>query len=219
MRKSCNVLILLMLIFSAACAANQNATLPPTQAPVPTQTPTAAAMPDTPVSATQDIAVHVTATATATATNPAPTNTRTPTRISPTATNMPTRVTPTATALPITPTPPALIGDAGAGAVLFAKKGCKACHMPAPNARRIAPDLSHVASDAAQFIQLPDYQGHATDTASYVRESILQPNLFVVPAFRYLTADGSSIMPGNFATLLSPQELEDVIAYVLTLAQ
>lgn len=89
--------------------------------------------------------------------------------------------------------------------------------MPPPSAKRIAPDLSSAASDARQFIHTPDYHGAATDVASYIRESIVNPDAFVLPKFRYLTMDGTSVMPKNFATLLTPAQIDDLIVYILTL--
>lgn len=46
---------------------------------------------------------------------------------------------------------------------------------------------------------------------TYLREAILQPNKFVVPGF------ASGIMPQAFATTLNPQQINDVVAYLLTL--
>lgn len=89
--------------------------------------------------------------------------------------------------------------------------------MPPPQARRIAPDLKNILTDANEFIHSPDYKGAATDAPSYIRESIVAPNAFVVPAYRYLTLDGSSIMPLDFGQRLSADQINDLIAYVLTL--
>lgn len=89
--------------------------------------------------------------------------------------------------------------------------------MPPPAAKRIAPDLKHVITDADEFIHLAEYKGNATDAASYIRESIVLPNIFVVPAFRYLTRDGSTIMPLYFSERLSPAQIDDLVSYVLTI--
>jgi mono/diheme cytochrome c family protein len=141
------------------------------------------------------------------------------------ATDAPTEtvpsVAPTDTPFPTTPptalAPTALHGDAANGAALFTKLGCKSCHMPPPGARRVAPDLTHILTDAAEFIRRPDYHGTATDVPGYIRESIVLPNIFVVPAYRYLTRDGTSVMPLDFSERTSPAEIDDLVAYVLTL--
>ena len=52
----------------------------------------------------------------------------------------------------------------------------------------------------------------------YIRESIQQPNTFIVPdnpAFKGAT--GKSLMPEGLANLMSPQDLADLIAYLNTL--
>ena len=229
MKKWCGIFCVLFVWASAACNANVATVAPaPTQAVVsntdiPARTDTMqpiapSATPMQTVAVANTVAPTPTFAATftlaPTATRLAPTDMPAQNTTAPTATTLPTK-----TLTPIPASPTALHGDANAGAIVFQKKGCKGCHMPPPNARRIAPDLSHINADAEQYIHSTEYHGRAADTASYIRESILNPNAFVVPPYRYLMPDGSSIMPQNFGTLLSVQELDNVIAYVLTLAQ
>lgn len=108
-------------------------------------------------------------------------------------------------------------GDAANGAVLFVKMGCRDCHMPPAKLERKGPDLQQIAADAATYTHATDYHGTATDTASYIRESILKPNAFIVPAFRNRTTNGLSAMPSNFSILLNPEQVDDLVSYVLTL--
>jgi|SRR5581483_4977954 cytochrome c2 len=218
MKKWCGVLCLWVLLLNAACSANSSTAPAPTS--VGSIAPSATATLLKVAQAATVIVPNVTREPTRSATNtlvptltrsaPTPTVTQTQTALAPTA-------SPTTTLIATTAAPTVFHGDAAKGAVLFQKMGCKGCHMPPPNSKRIAPDLAHITTDAEQFIHSPDYKGSATDAASYIRESIVDPNAFVVPAFRYLTADGSSIMPLDFAKRLTPQEIDDLVAYVLTI--
>jgi len=219
---------LCILILSAACGGNPTApsNLPSATAPPPTAQPVEATRAPTPTLIPTTPVTAQTATPTAAAaTLPPPTVTSVPNLSSATAAlNEPTRapsatftVAPTAT--PTLPAPTQFHGDVAKGAALFEKMGCKGCHMPPPQARRIAPDLKHILADADEFIRLPEYKGTATDAPSYIRESIVLPNIFVVPAWRYLTMDGSSIMPLDFGQRLSAAEIDDLTAYILTLPQ
>lgn len=128
---------------------------------------------------------------------------------SPSATHL-TAATPTVTSVP---------GDPAVGKQLFASLPCASCHdvtNPFPGGV-ICPNLGNIAAEAERIIQLPAYHGSATDAASYIRESILNPNAYLVPGEAYRAADGSSVMPKNFGKLLSPKQLDDLVAYLLTL--
>jgi len=110
----------------------------------------------------------------------------------------------------ITQTLPA--GDAAAGEKLTSTLGCVACHIasnvgPAWRATGSEPGIGSLA---AQLIHDPNYTGHATTPEQYLVESIVDPNVFVVPGF------SSGIMPGNYATSLTDQDVADLVAYLLT---
>lgn len=223
MKIKCSVLGLCLLLVTVACGGKETAvplppTVPPTSVPTAAARPTDMAIAFTPtaVAIVPTVTREITYTATETA---LPLATALPATKPPTATA--TSAVPTGTPLPANtstlPAPNARHGDSANGAVLFTKLGCKSCHMPPPAARRIAPDLTHILTDTAEFIRRPDYQGTATDAPSYIRESIVLPNIFVVPAYRYLTRDGSSVMPLDFSERTSPAEIDDLVSYVLTL--
>lgn len=159
--------------------------------------------------------------------------TPTPTPIPPTATSVPTStpVPPTATATRPPPTQAfapsaapvgALKGDAASGEKLFhiKKADCTACHdemLPFPGGE-YAPNLGDVATQAEQIIKSQGYTGRAKTVADYLRESIVDPNAYIVPGDDYRDPkDGLSAMRRDFAQRLSPQEIEDLIAYLLTL--
>ncbi len=115
-----------------------------------------------------------------------------------------------------TPTP-GLPGDPANGAWLFASLPCSSCHditRPFPGGD-ICPNLGNIASEAERIVRLPEYQGRATDAAGYIRESILDPNAYIVPGEPYRTADGQSVMPKTFGQTLTPAEIDDLVAFLL----
>lgn len=116
--------------------------------------------------------------------------------------------------------PPAAASDEPSeiGKALFhaTPPGCFACHSLAPDVVLAGPPLAQIAELAAARIEDPAYAGEATDAASYVRESILSPNAYLVPGETFAAA-GSSIMPGTYAETLDASEIDALIAYLMTL--
>jgi nitric oxide reductase subunit C len=56
-----------------------------------------------------------------------------------------------------------------------------------------------------------DYTGKATTPEQYLLESIVTPNVFIIPGLE------ANIMPENYAQWLTPQNAADLIAYLQTL--
>jgi len=94
--------------------------------------------------------------------------------------------------------------------------GCSACHSVAPNINIVGPSLASIASTAAVRVRSADYHGRATDAAGYIRESILDPNAYVLVGPTY-SAGGHSLMPGDYAQTLKPEQVDHIVAYLLTL--
>jgi cytochrome c553 len=113
--------------------------------------------------------------------------------------------------------PPA--GDAGNGKKLFTSTsmgnnnapGCTTCHAVGGQGGQVGPDLSHVATDGVAIVKSPDYKGKAQDTPGYLRESIVDPNAYVVKGF------SAGIMYQNYGKDLSDQDISDLAAYLMTL--
>lgn len=197
------LLALLVLVLGVACAAEPTPVptpVPPTATPLPTNTPTFTPSP------------LPTATSTST---PAPTETTPPTVTgTPTVVASPTKVeqaSPAAAA--------AGEGDVARGKVLFATNKCDSCHdisNPFPGGE-YGPNLGNISTEALNVIALPDYQGTATNAAEYIRESVLMPNIYIVPGPNYIDAPGVSAMTQDFGESIPPQDLNDLIAYLLTL--
>ncbi len=94
--------------------------------------------------------------------------------------------------------------------------GCFACHSTIAGTTLAGPSLAGIASHAGAMLGQSDYRGTATDAASYIRESIVTPSAHLVPGARY-SADGRSFMPDNFRETLTPKQIEQLVAYLLTL--
>lgn len=109
-------------------------------------------------------------------------------------------------------------GDARRGAALYATLPCASCHdiaHPAPGGD-VCPNLGNIATEAARIVRSGDYHGRAKDAAGYVRESIVDPNAYLVPGASYRQADGSSVMPRDLAKTLSAAQLDDLVAFLMT---
>jgi len=114
--------------------------------------------------------------------------------------------------------PSATPGVAARGAKLYETLPCGSCHdisRPWPGGD-ICPNLGNIATEAARIVRQAEYHGRATDAAGYIRESIVDPNAYIVPGPTYRQADGQSVMPKTFGQTLSATELDDLVAFLLT---
>jgi hypothetical protein len=166
----------------------------------------------------------------------APTNTPTNTPVPPTATNTPI---PTATIAPTdTPMPPTempteeatvvpptespadevAVGDPSRGQSVFqtphvlpdgSQWACMSCHSVTPDEMMlIGPGLYNVS------VRALTYPG-VTDPIEYIHDSIVNPQDFIAP--HPAGAQWPLQMPEGWEEALSQQELDDVVAYLLTL--
>jgi len=106
------------------------------------------------------------------------------------------------------------------GESLFNGRGaCALCHQPPPAGR--APDLRNLnmATVAAERLVDTNYQGQATDTTSYLRESMLEPGRYVAPGWGMVGSDGNFTSPmptvDKPPMSLTPVEVDAIIAYML----
>ena len=115
-----------------------------------------------------------------------------------------------------TPPTAAPSGDAEAGKALFNQPtlangpGCTTCHSLEAGKTIVGPALTRAGAVAAEAIQRPGYKGSAVNASEYLRESIIAPDAYVEGGF------SPGVMPQNYKDL-SAQELDDLVAYLLTL--
>lgn len=79
--------------------------------------------------------------------------------------------------------------------------GCVTCHSLTPDVVLVGPSLADVGARAAST--LPDL-----DAAGYLRQSIIDPQA-------HIAYEATSDMPKRYAELLSAQQVEAIVAYLL----
>lgn len=94
--------------------------------------------------------------------------------------------------------------------------GCFACHSTSPGVNLAGPTLASIATRAAAHIGSPGYRGAAQDAKQYIHESIVAPSAYVVPGQAF-SANGRSFMPHNFTETLTAQQIDQLVAYLMSL--
>jgi len=96
--------------------------------------------------------------------------------------------------------------ETAAGRKLFTDTGCNACHTlaDAGSTATVGPELDDLAAQAARY---GEREGQTP--TEYVRTSIENPNAFVVAGFQ------KDLMPGDYASQLSPAEIGTLVEYLL----
>jgi nitric oxide reductase subunit C len=101
-------------------------------------------------------------------------------------------------------------GNPANGEELFTSQGCSACHSLKEGERIVGPSLYRVGQTAADRIKGTDYRGKAKTAEEYIRESIVEPNVYIVPGFP------AGVMPQDFGRKLGAQDIDDLIAFLMT---
>ena len=108
-------------------------------------------------------------------------------------------------------------GDPARGETLFKKAsinnapGCSTCHSLEPGKKLVGPSLAGVATRAEQVVTSSEYKGQAKTAQEYLRESIVNPNAYVVKGFP------PNVMYQNYGKDLSAQDIADLVAFLMTL--
>lgn len=104
------------------------------------------------------------------------------------------------------------------GETLFrtATPACVACHSIAPGVDMAGPSLAGVSARAEKLLGTPEYTGSATDIEGFIRESIVDPSAYLEPGAMY-SASGVSFMPATYAESLTPEQVDQLVAYLATL--
>jgi cytochrome c oxidase subunit 2 len=92
-------------------------------------------------------------------------------------------------------------GGGSPGAAAFASGGCGSCHTfkPANATGKIGPDLDNLAADA---------QKAGKPLADYVKESIVNPDAYIVPGFQ------KGVMPTTFGQSLTAPQIDALVKYL-----
>lgn len=121
-------------------------------------------------------------------------------------------------AAPFAPTPtPTPTPDPNAtprpALILVVDYGCSACHTIPPitnEDRFVGPNLSNIGIEAAS--RLPDMSAE-----EYIRQSIAEPDVYLAARDATGVPAPAGIMPQNYAEQINPQELDALVAFLLTL--
>ncbi len=91
--------------------------------------------------------------------------------------------------------------------------GCAGCHILSATGPAWMPDGSQagIGLRAASRLEESDYSGTAATAEEYLFESTVLTNIFVVEGYE------PNLMPNNYGDRLSPQDMADLIAYMLSL--
>jgi hypothetical protein len=103
-------------------------------------------------------------------------------------------------------------GDPERGEAHARAKSCIHCHVDAIATRfESGNDVPEIMARGDIRITDPDYRGSATTGEEYIIESILIPDIYIVPG----TPAGAA-MPTNYDELLTKQDLADPLAWLST---
>jgi mono/diheme cytochrome c family protein len=83
------------------------------------------------------------------------------------------------------------------------RANCASCHAVEPNTVIVGPSLNGIATRAGTRVE-------GQDAETYLLTSVLRPDAYMVEGFE-------DLMPSNLAKSLSGEDLDAVIAYLLTL--
>jgi len=103
-----------------------------------------------------------------------------------------------------------LSGDPEYGKKIFLEQvfgvraGCSICHSLEPGDNKVGPSLAGVGERAAQ--RVPGLSAEA-----YLFQSIMEPNAYIVEGY------SKGQMPLTFKTILNESQIQDVVAFLLTL--
>jgi cytochrome c551/c552 len=104
----------------------------------------------------------------------------------------------------------AAAGNAAAGqgllnqSLIGTQPGCMTCHSLEPGVTLVGPSLATVGAEAGSRVS-----GQSAE--DYLRQSISQPNETLVEGY------AAGIMPQGYSNELSDQQVNDLVAFLLTL--
>ncbi len=87
-----------------------------------------------------------------------------------------------------------------------ANAGCVTCHSLDKGVVIVGPSFAGIGTSAATMV--PGLSAEA-----YIRQSIEEPDTFITPGFE----DKKGVMPQDWKTVLTPEQEDDLVAYLLSL--
>lgn len=110
------------------------------------------------------------------------------------------------------PSPAAVASGGGGGNVADGKKvfnqiaspPCSSCHSIESGVTLVGPSLANIGSSASTIES-------GVSAEAYLKQSIVDPNAYVTSGF------SANIMPANYGTQLTEQQINDVAAYLMSL--
>jgi nitric oxide reductase subunit C len=93
---------------------------------------------------------------------------------------------------------------------------CTACHSIAPGVNMAGPSLAGLVARSGPLLAGGAYKGKAADVAGYIRESVQTPSAHLVPGAMY-SANGVSFMPDTYGKSLTPEQIDQLAAYLTSL--
>lgn len=94
---------------------------------------------------------------------------------------------------------------------------CFACHSTSPGVVLAGPSMAGLGGRAEGVVADDDYTGSAATAEDYIRESILEPHAHIAEGPEVFTVNGRSIMPDNYDESLTPEQVEELVAYLMSL--
>jgi nitric oxide reductase subunit C len=83
------------------------------------------------------------------------------------------------------------------------KQNCAACHATTPDTVIVGPSLAGIGTAAASRIE-------GLDAREYLQVAITEPDKLIIEGY-------DDIMPKNFGQVLSEEDLDSLVSYLLTL--
>jgi len=93
------------------------------------------------------------------------------------------------------------VGDPERGAQLFNTSGCVGCHSQKKGERLVGPSFYNLWDIAATRVP-------GMGAREYLYQSIVDPNAYIVEGYQ------AGLMQQNYAALLSPQQMADILAWI-----
>jgi cytochrome c551/c552 len=101
-------------------------------------------------------------------------------------------------------------GDAAAGESLYSQSligtqaGCATCHSLEPGVTMVGPSLATIGADAGS-------RASGVSAEDYLRKSIMEPDADIAEGF------AAGLMPAALADELTEEQVNDLVAFLLTL--